>query len=321
MGGIPIRWTKEKCIEEAKKYNTRSEFSIGSSGAYAATHRNQWQDEVCKDLEEVTKPNGYWSKAQCILEAKKYTSRKEFSKGTASAYNACLTHGWLEEACSHMEELHKPANYWNKERCAKVSKKYTSRKEFALAESSVYSTAARAGWLDEICDHMVRKLKPQGYWSEELCAIEAKKYTSRSEFMKNSGAAYTASWKKGWLDEICKHMEYIQLPNGYWSEELCAIEAKKYKTKSEFYKHSTAAASAAYKNKWIDKICTHMVSKYKPHGFWKVKENCFQEVRRYKNISELCKHGRGAYAAIIKCGWLDETRDYYAKLKNSACVV
>jgi predicted GIY-YIG superfamily endonuclease len=43
-------------------------------------------------------------------------------------------------------------------------------------------------------------------WYKDDCRTEALKYTSRHEFQKNSGA-YFAAWARGWLDEICKHMD------------------------------------------------------------------------------------------------------------------
>lgn len=62
------------------------------------------------------KPHYYWSKERCLEEALKYKTRKEFSDNSSSAYTLCLKKKWIEEACSHMKIVHKPKNYWNKER-------------------------------------------------------------------------------------------------------------------------------------------------------------------------------------------------------------
>jgi hypothetical protein len=43
-------WTKEKCAEEALKYKTKSEFQKKSSGAYEATRRNIWLNEICQHM-------------------------------------------------------------------------------------------------------------------------------------------------------------------------------------------------------------------------------------------------------------------------------
>jgi hypothetical protein len=54
-------WTKEKCIEIAKLFKTRKEFRNKYGGAYAASFKNNWLDEVCSNMEECRKPKGFWN--------------------------------------------------------------------------------------------------------------------------------------------------------------------------------------------------------------------------------------------------------------------
>lgn len=44
-------------------------------------------------------------------------------------------------------------------------------------------------------------------YSKEVCAKEALKYKTKSEFGKKSKGAYFAAMRNGWLDEICSHMQ------------------------------------------------------------------------------------------------------------------
>ena len=44
-------WTKERCDEDALKYNSRSEWNKNNSSAYSAAHKNGWLDECCKHME------------------------------------------------------------------------------------------------------------------------------------------------------------------------------------------------------------------------------------------------------------------------------
>lgn len=53
------------------------------------------------------------------------------------------------------------------------------------------------------------KRKPSGYWTKEMCHKEALRFKSKSEFQFNSKSAYNKSLDKGWLDEICLHMEIL----------------------------------------------------------------------------------------------------------------
>jgi len=45
---------------------------------------------------------------------------------------------------------------WTKERCYKEALKYKTRTNFRKSSSSAYIRARKEGWLDEICEHMVR---------------------------------------------------------------------------------------------------------------------------------------------------------------------
>jgi len=53
---------------------------------------------------------------------------------------------------------------------------------------------------------MISIQKPRGYWTKEKCRIEALKYKAKSEFQKKSVSAYDKSLQKGWLNEVCSHM-------------------------------------------------------------------------------------------------------------------
>lgn len=46
-------WTKQRALEEALNYQTRSEFRVSSSPAWAAAQRNGWLDDVCAHMEFV----------------------------------------------------------------------------------------------------------------------------------------------------------------------------------------------------------------------------------------------------------------------------
>jgi hypothetical protein len=41
-----LKWTKEVCLKDAKKYNTKKEWS-DNSGGYTAARINGWLDDCC----------------------------------------------------------------------------------------------------------------------------------------------------------------------------------------------------------------------------------------------------------------------------------
>ena len=64
VGGNYLIWTKEKCQEEALKYNTRDAFAKGSPGAAMSARRNGWFNDLCKDYDKVIR-DLYWTKERC----------------------------------------------------------------------------------------------------------------------------------------------------------------------------------------------------------------------------------------------------------------
>ncbi|WP_367971659.1 GIY-YIG nuclease family protein [Vibrio scophthalmi] len=200
-------WTLERCKSESKKYKTRGEFKKHSPLAMRAAYRNGWINEVCYHMDMRKKQNGFWDKEACEVEALKYTTRSDFSKGASGAYDSAKKNKWLEDICNHMTSVQRPTGYWNKERCYEAALLYNTRTEFNLNNKSAYSSARNNGWLDEICSHMKSNRKPRGHWQiKENCRQEALKYSSKMEFKAKSSAAYSSSVKNGWLDYICSHM-------------------------------------------------------------------------------------------------------------------
>ena len=99
-------------------------------------------------------------------------------------------------------------------------------------------------------------IKWQRKWDKESCRREAIKYTTRTEFQNNSHGAWAAANKKGWLDEICKHMTVKWQHK--WDKESCRKEALKYTSRTDFENNSSGAWAAANKKGWLDEICLHM---------------------------------------------------------------
>ena len=104
-------WTKERCLEEAKKYKSRSEFGKNSGTAYTVAVRKKWLDEICSHMEEIKKPSGYWTKEKLWEETRRYDSRSLFRKNSSGAYYAASKRDLLDEICSHMTYLTKPNGY------------------------------------------------------------------------------------------------------------------------------------------------------------------------------------------------------------------
>jgi len=251
------KWTKEACVAEALKYKTRTDWAKKSGSSYNVAAENGWIDACCGHMVAKIKPNGFWTKKQCRIEAKKFESRSDWAKGSGTSYNTALANGWLEECCSHMIRKMKPMGYWTKKQCQLEARKYNSSSEWQSASGASYGIAREKGWLKECTAHMTPKKMPNGYWDKQRCQTEAKKYNSKVDFSEGSMGAYHAALKNNWIDEICSHMSNDRRHDGYTEEELF-IEAKKYQTKRDFRDAAEKKYLWALRHNLIDKICSHM---------------------------------------------------------------
>ena len=53
LGSSIIKWSLDKCKEEALKYKTRNEFQKNSACAYSASRKNKWLDDVCSHISTI----------------------------------------------------------------------------------------------------------------------------------------------------------------------------------------------------------------------------------------------------------------------------
>ena len=157
LGGNILKWTKEKCIEEALKYTTRNDFKKYSATSYGVSCKNKWLNDICQHM--IKSPftqSGYWTKEKCQKEALKYTTRNDFRKNNPNAYSPCCDHKWLDDVCSHMNGR-KINGYWTKENCQKEALKYNKKSSYKKSEPTSYRISRENGWLNEICLHMIKK--------------------------------------------------------------------------------------------------------------------------------------------------------------------
>lgn len=89
-----------------------------------------------------------WGRKACLEEAKKFSSRGEFEKGSPSAYQAACSKRWLGDY-TWFEAKHHHA--WTKEEFLSLAKQYTSIKEFQKSHNGAYIAGCLRGWL-RLCD-------------------------------------------------------------------------------------------------------------------------------------------------------------------------
>ena len=261
------------------------------------------------------KPNGYWTKEKCQEEALKYNIKKDFFTKSKSAYSSAVKKGWLDDICSHMISKNKPMYYWTFERCRKIALKCKNKKELKTNYGGVYHSSRKNGWYDDICKHMIQKIKPNYYWTEKRCGENALKYKTRRDFQKYSGGAYNSAKRNGWLDNICSHMIIKQKKNGYWNYEKCEKIVKNYNDKPSLRKNHGYVYDIIIKNKWFD-LFSHMKEIKKPNNYWNY-EKCKEIALKCNNITDFYKNYSTIYYLINKNKWFELISHFEKKENNN----
>lgn len=244
-------WTKERTLEESRKYTTRAEFLKNAKGAYSAAKKHGWMEDMTW---LATCHHARWTLESAKEEAAKYKTLHDFIKGSPGAYQASLKNGWLNE----MPWLENNRRTWNKTEVIEESRKYKSRSEFARSNTGAYLYAKKHGMLDAMIWLPLKVHKP---WTKEECIEESKKYSTRKDFSEKSSGAYTAALENGWIQE----MTWLRLlTHPAWTKEECVLEGRKYTSRSEFQNKSSGAYQAAYKNGWIDEMDWFVTPIYGP---------------------------------------------------------
>ena len=137
-----------RCLEEARKYRTRTEFQYakGASAAYKSAVKHGWIEQY-DWMTQPTKPKGFWSKEKCLEESKKYQTRYAFRVGSPSAYAITQRNGWLND-CVWLKPP-KTRDKWTYDTCKTEAKKYETRGQFRKDSPTAYKKCINQGWIDE----------------------------------------------------------------------------------------------------------------------------------------------------------------------------
>lgn len=298
-----ITWTKEKCADEALKYQSRNEFRKGSGGAYSASVRNGWMDELCKHMGENKIKKDYWTKERCAEEALKYNFRHEFEKGSPTAYVKSGKMGWKDEICKHMISN---GNRYNRcvyaiefpDNCVYIGLSYNLDKRFLQHLNDTKNNSI-----------VLRHFKKTGLTPVIKQLTDYIDVDIASKLESQKVIEYI---QDGWTIINIAKCGNVGGKTIKWTKERCQKEALKYKTRNEFKIYSPNAYRASIYNRWMDELCSHMKYVNNPSGYW-TKERCREESIKYKN-KESFKKAKGAFGSSYVNGWLDEF--FPKKVKN-----
>jgi len=186
-----------------------------------------------------------------FAEAKKYTSRSQFSRGNSGSYDMLWRRGLLDKACSHMTiSPVYVAPKWTNETVFAEAAKYRNRAEFKRECGGAYAYALKNGIIVQACAHM----RGHRFWHVfELMAI-AVKYTSKLTFMTEERSAYRYCQKHGLISVICAHMDRRRS----WDKAAVIIEASRHQSRGMFQAFCSGAYKHAIQYDYLDEACAHM---------------------------------------------------------------
>ena len=88
-----IKWTYERCEEEAKKYRNKYEMKLTNQSAYNASVRYGWIDVFFPDSQNTRN----WNVLDNVLNAAKRSAcPRDMVRKFGGAYNSALKHGWKD---------------------------------------------------------------------------------------------------------------------------------------------------------------------------------------------------------------------------------
>lgn len=145
--------TKKQCLEEALKYNRKSDWQQASAPTYLVSRKRGWFEECSAHMDEYFT---VWTK-EYVRETLK-GDFKSFTDYTKTYGNREVLErlDMVEEVKSLFPNLRKRLTL---EDVRKEALKYTTRGKFCKDSGAAYEWARKRKILDDVCSHMTKKSK------------------------------------------------------------------------------------------------------------------------------------------------------------------
>ena len=232
-----------------------------------------------------------WSKEECQEESIKYNYKKDFIKKSYGAYQAALRNKWIDDICSHMTP---------------IGNEYKRLIYRIVFSDNICYVGLTSNFERRISEHLNKKGTVYSHIeetkSQPIIIEKLTDYITVSEAQLQEEYWRITSEESGFKCLNIAKTGGVGCFDIKWTKEECKIEAFKYNSRGEFILGNHSAYNSAYKNKWLDEICSHMVIKHKK---W-TKEECKIEAFKYKSRSEYAKNDHNSWDIARKNNWLDE---------------
>ena len=296
-------WTYEKCVEESKKYKSRSNFALRCGSAYGVARQNEWLDDFVwlkdKRLDlingkidlvyayEFVEQHAVYIGRTLIRRVKVRDKEHIFSETDA-------VHIFAKENNVPVPEM-------------KILEDNLTIKEGSENEGIWLELYKEDGW------KILNRAKTGGLgsigtkyskYTYGTCYEIAKVYSTRNDFRNGCASAYNVALKNKWLEDY-NWFIYKTKPRNYWNNyKNCYEVAKMCNSKAEFKRKSVQAYRDALHNGWINDY--KWFEKPKSTKLKWDYEACLNEAKKYTSRGQFAKNAPCAYRNSKKHGWLDE---------------
>jgi hypothetical protein len=203
LGWVDIRWTKQKVLNEALKYNLLDEWRKKSPKSYGAAVRNKWLKDATKHMLRKEKPKGYWDFDAILEDANKYQTLQEWVKKSCSGYGAAKRKGVYKRVKEIMGW--KGRVKWTKKNVIAESKNHKSKTSFRKNKGA-YQYAVKNNILHMCEPYKQSERRVRNSLTLSIAIGDAIKHKTLKAWYTKSKSIYTTAWKNGWLPEIKKKM-------------------------------------------------------------------------------------------------------------------
>ena len=290
--------TNEQIAQRAKQFSTRGAFAKGSKSYYNLASQRGILKSVCAHMKSgchgfvhINSKRRVWTLDDVLTEARKYSTKGDFRKGSRGAYDAAKRDFDFNAVCTHMVKKEP-----TKDELRAIVAQFDCLKTFRESEGVAYSLIMRKGWGDDLLSGLRRAYRS---WSDADLFSEARKYTSRGALQKHSPVAYGIIRRRGLLNETCRHMAPV---NNTWTIEKVVESAYQYESRKAFALGEPGAYAFAQQRGQLDLVCSHLPVLRKRWTLEAIRE----EASKYNSLTEFTRAAPSAYQAAKRLGITDE---------------
>jgi hypothetical protein len=233
-------------------------------------------------LELKKRQRGYWNYERCYDEAKKYSSKNEFKLGNSSAYSKSVEKGWLKDYAWFID---KRFDIFKDKIDMVYSYEFLEQHAVYVGRTLMKNKKQRDNQHIFGNDTVSKFAKENNIPVPEMKILEDN--LTLKEGVEKEGVWLELYKKDGWTTlNVAKtgSIGTLGIWLSLWNYDSCYEEAKKYRTKTEFYNGNNRAYEVARKNKWLEKY-DWFEDGFKLLGdrirFWTY-ERCVEESKKYK---------------------------------------